>query len=201
MIGLVDYGMGNLQSVRNACEFLGFAVKLVRSAAELDQAEKIILPGVGAFSEGMKNLNAQDLAAPLCRAVRENHKPLLGICLGMQLLADRGTEGGDTPGLGLIPGTVKRLETGGLRLPHIGWNDIRIVRPTPVFLPDLAVDYYFVHSYFFAADDTADVVARTEYGIDFPCVVGRGSALGVQFHPEKSHRFGLELLKRFLGSC
>lgn len=201
MIGLIDYGMGNLQSVRNACEYLGFAVRLVQTPAAFQETDKIILPGVGAFSEGMRNLRSSGLDAAVRAAVLQEKKPLLGICLGMQLLADAGTEGGDTPGLGLVPGTVRRLETGGLRLPHIGWNEIRLERPSPVFREDLAVDYYFVHSYFFDAADPQDVIARTDYGTLFPSVVGRGSALGVQFHPEKSHRFGLELLKRFLGPC
>jgi len=201
MIALVDYGMGNLQSVRNACEHLGYRVTLASVSSDLREAERIILPGVGAFSEGMRRLKEKGLDLGLRDEVMVHRKPLLGICLGMQLLADWGTEGGETAGLGLIPGKVERLQPGGLRLPHIGWNEIKLEGKHPVFDKDLEVDYYFVHSYFFKAENRENVIAQTQYGSFFPSVVGKGSALGVQFHPEKSHRFGLELLRRFLVTC
>ena len=200
-VGLVDYGMGNLQSVRNACEYLGYPVQQTSTPEGLESVQRLILPGVGAFAQGMKNLRASGLEPALKKAVLEDKKPLLGICLGMQLLADRGVEGGDTEGLGLIPGVVKRLDDREVRLPHIGWNDIRVNNPTPVLTQDLQADYYFVHSYYFDAQNSGDVIAVTDYGITFPCAVGRGKTLGVQFHPEKSHRFGLELLKKFLSVC
>ena len=200
-VGLVDYGMGNLQSVRNACEYLGCPVQQTSTPEGLESVQRLILPGVGAFAQGMKNLRASGLEPALKKAVLEDKKPLLGICLGMQLLADRGVEGGDTEGLGLIPGVVKRLDDREVRLPHIGWNDIRVNNPTPVLTQDLQADYYFVHSYYFDAQNSGDVIAVTDYGITFRCAVGRGKTLGVQFHPEKSHRFGLELLKKFLSVC
>jgi len=193
--------MGNLQSVRNACEHLGYRVTLASVSSDLREAERIILPGVGAFSEGMRRLKEKGLDLGLRDEVMVHRKPLLGICLGMQLLADWGTEGGETAGLGLIPGKVERLQPGGLRLPHIGWNEIKLEGKHPVFDKDLEVDYYFVHSYFFKAENRENVIAQTQYGSFFPSVVGKGSALGVQFHPEKSHRFGLELLRRFLVTC
>lgn len=202
MIGIIDYGMGNLQSVKNSCEYVGQKARFVKTAVDFEQSEKLILPGVGAFGEGMENLKKQNLIQPLFKEVLEKKKPLLGICLGMQLLADLGTEGGKNAGLGLIPGTVERLEVTPLRVPHIGWNNITITKPNPLFTPDMAVDYYFVHSYYFHTQDQNHILATCDYGNAFPCVVGKENIFGVQFHPEKSHQFGLQILRNFFQiSC
>ncbi len=197
MIGIIDYGMGNLQSVKNSCEHLGVKTALVSRPEELGACERLILPGVGAFSEGMENLKKSGLTQSLKTEAVRKKKPFLGICLGMQLLADAGTEGGENAGLGFIKGIVKRLDVPNLRVPHIGWNDITLQRDNPLLTPDMAADYYFVHSYYFDAADKETIVATCEYGISFPCVVGRGNIFGVQFHPEKSHAFGLRVLKNF----
>jgi len=198
MVGIIDYGMGNLQSVRNACEYLGEEVLIARTPSDLFKVNRMILPGVGAFSEGMKNLVSRNLETPIKDRIQKDKVPLLGICLGMQLLADIGTEGGKTTGLGLIPGTIERLADKKVRLPHIGWNDIRLERSGHYFTQEMAVDYYFIHSYYFRVESSHDIVATCTYGQDFPSIVERGVVSGVQFHPEKSHRFGLELLKKFL---
>ncbi len=201
-VGIIDYGMGNLQSVKNACEYLGARVSFIRSERDFEGITHVILPGVGAFGQGMKNLQNQCLVQPICRKVTDGHTRLLGICLGMQLLAEWGTEGGTHRGLGLVQGTVKRLEDRGLRVPHIGWNNVKVLRENALVPRQTQVDYYFVHSYYLDASQIEDVAAICEYGINFPCVVEKGYVQGVQFHPEKSHRSGLTLLENFLRqSC
>lgn len=197
MIGIIDYGMCNLQSVKNSCEYAGREARFVSTSSELAKAEKLILPGVGSFGEGMENLRKRGLVESLADEVLKKKKPLLGICLGMQLLADLGTEGGQSKGLGFISGTVRRFDDSRLRVPHIGWNNIRITKPNALLKPEMAVDYYFVHSYYFDAMHSSDVLAVCEYGREFACAVGRENISGVQFHPEKSHRFGLQILKNF----
>lgn len=202
MLAIVDYGMGNVQSVRNAFEYLGASVKLTADPSALAKADHVVLPGVGAFRSGMESLNARGLS----EALREltGKRPLLGICLGMQLLAAEGDEGGATPGLGVVPGRVRRLEEMGLRIPHIGWNDVKAARPSRFLADDAAADYYFVHSYCFETAKPEHALGLTEYGETFPSVVGDDARAvwGVQFHPEKSHGHGLRLLKRFLEfSC
>ncbi len=198
MLAIVDYGMGNVQSVRNAFEFLGARVILTSDPNELERAERVVLPGVGAFASGMKNLNERGLSAPLRRMAGK--KPFLGICLGMQLLASEGDEGGPTEGLDVIPGRVRRLNETGLRIPHVGWNEARTAAPNALFASDPPTDYYFVHSYCLEPASAADTLATADYGQIFACAVGsdKRRLYGVQFHPEKSHGHGLRLLKRFL---
>jgi imidazole glycerol-phosphate synthase subunit HisH len=203
-VGIIDIGIGNLGSIAGAVTSLGFDVVPIRRPSDLAQAELAILPGVGAFSHAMDKIDRAQLRQPLRQWV-EAGKPLLGICLGMQLLFDSGNEGGDAQGLGLIPGVIRRLpEEDGPRLPHVGWNEIALHSAHPV-MKDVkqGVDFYFVHSY--AADcDPSSIVASTDYGIRFPSIVARGSVVGTQFHCEKSQRNGLQLLEAFCwwnGQC
>ncbi len=200
-VGIVDYGLGNLQSVLNACERLQQPAFLIQDPADLAMARAIILPGVAAFDHGMRNLHSRGFVEPLRAAALHDKKPFLGLCLGMQLLADWGSEGQGAAGLGLIPGTVERFSEGSLRVPHIGWNDIHVNpgRACPLPLRD-GVDFYFVHSYYFKPQNEADVLAWTDYGIRFASIVGRDNIVGCQFHPEKSHQAGIELMAAFFGS-
>lgn len=197
-VGIIDYGMGNLQSVANACEYLGFEAQILNHPEMLQTHDRVILPGVGAFAQGSRNLKAAGWDGAIREFVRAGEGSLLGICLGMQLFADEGAEGGAASGLGLISGRVARLPEKGLRIPHIGWNDARVQRPDSLFEPDSADDFYFVHSYYFDAGNQADVAATCEYGIRFACAVHKGKVAGVQFHPEKSQESGLRILKNFL---
>lgn len=198
-IDIIDYGMGNLQSVRNALERLGCEVGVSSDPKSIGNADALVLPGVGAFGEAMGNLQQRNLVAPLRRAVLEEGKPLLGICLGMQLLADSSEERGEFRGLSLIPGAVKKISvSAGLRLPHIGWNSVSLRKPDPLFggIPDGGA-FYFVHSYRFECDDTY-VAGLTDYGTEITAAVQKDRIFGVQFHPERSQRKGLRLLKNFI---
>lgn len=200
-VGVIDYGLGNLQSVLNACERLQQPAFLVHEPSQLAAARAIILPGVAAFDQGMRNLQARGLVEPLRDAVLTDKKPLLGLCLGMQLLADWGSEGQGAAGLGLIPGTVERFPEGSLRVPHIGWNSIHENPSRRCRLPVRdGIDFYFVHSFYFKPKYEEDVVAWTDYGVRFASIVGRDHIVGCQFHPEKSHQAGMELLAQFFGS-
>jgi len=199
-INVIDYGMGNLQSVRNALELLGCEVQVSADPAALSSADALILPGVGAFGEAMSNLQQRKLVEPLRYAVLSEGKPLLGICLGMQLLAESSVERGNYTGLRLIPGEVREMPVSpGYRLPHIGWNDVSISIRDPLFLdlPDRCA-FYFVHSYRFECD-VAHIAGVTEYGTDITAAVQRGRIFGVQFHPERSQRKGLRLLRNFIN--
>lgn len=196
MIAIIDYGVGNLRSVQKALERVGATAIVTDDPAALDAAQGVVLPGVGAFGDGMANLRARGLIEPLLRQVWQD-KPLLGICLGMQLLFEESEEMGHHRGLGLLPGRVPRFPEGDLKVPHIGWNQLRI---TECELLDGITDgahAYFVHSYYVAPEDPADVLATTEYGLEFASVVGRGTIFGAQFHPEKSQDVGLRLLSNF----
>jgi glutamine amidotransferase len=206
-VAIVDYGMGNRRSVQKALEHLGAHVRVTRDPALLAAADGLILPGVGAFAAAMSALRALDLIDPI-RAAAANARPLLGICLGMQLLFDRSFELGETPGLGLLAGEVTRLEPGpGLRIPHVGWNEVRAVRPAPILagMPARGTAFYHVHSYAVRPSDPVDVAATTTYGETFATVVARGAVMGTQFHPEKSSARGLRLLETFCaiadGAC
>jgi glutamine amidotransferase len=204
MIGIVDYGLGNILAFVNMYKRLHHPVKVVRQPADLAEVTKLILPGVGAFDHAMALFNQSGLRAPVEQLVFEKRTPVLGICVGMQMLADSSEEG-KSPGLGWIKGRVTRVATAGgsgrVRLPHMGWNDI-LVSGAPVLFRGLEVDarFYFLHSYYFAAQREEEVLASVEYGTRFTCAVGKGQVLGVQFHPEKSHRFGARLLQNFAES-
>ncbi|TXG82598.1 MAG: imidazole glycerol phosphate synthase subunit HisH [Sphingomonadales bacterium] len=199
---VIDYGSGNLRSVAKALERVAdgtFDIRVSGSAAELAAADRIVLPGVGAFGQCSSALHAiPDMIPALNRAVREQGRPFLGICVGMQLLATRGLEHGEHPGLGWIAGDVVRLSPAdpALKVPHIGWNALHPARPHPVLPPPGHA--YFVHSYHLAAQNPAHVLATTDYGQDIAAVVGADTFLGTQFHPEKSQALGLELLRNFL---
>ena len=192
-VGLVDAGGANLGSVRYALERLQVDVQMVRAPADLAGLERVILPGVGAAAEGMKRLHAQGLVQPL----RELQVPLMGICLGMQLLFERSEEG-DVECLGLLPGIVRRLHPGvGVRVPHMGWNKLLALRESPLLAGvPLGSSAYFVHSY--AAPVTSDTVAACHHGGLFTAVVQRGRLCGAQFHPERSAGPGARILQNFL---
>ena len=201
---IVDYKAGNLRNVQKAVEQLGRAADIVRHGAALADAGAVILPGVGAFAQGMENLAQAGFVEAIRREVLENGKPFLGICLGMQLLGDIGFEGGEFSGLGLLPMTVPRFDTSecGARLPHIGWNSVEINSGAVLFkgVPPGA-DFYFVHSYHVACRDESMVSARCDYCYPFAAAVERGNIFATQFHPEKSQRYGLKVLENFLAYC
>ncbi len=204
MIALIDYGLGNLRSVQKAFEHLGVQVVLTGDPGQVSRAHKLILPGVGAFSAGMQGLRQRGLVEPIRQAAQAG-VPLLGICLGMQLLFDASEEVGlgfeATQGLGLLGGQVVRLpETGaGIHVPHMGWNQIQPVGQAPILRGIMPGAYaYFVHSYVCQPADARAVLATTDYGETFASVVGAGSIWGIQFHPEKSQRTGLQILRNFL---
>ena len=203
MIGIVAYGMGNVQSVLNAFEHIGAKAALAGTAAELARADKILLPGVGAFGEAMRRLTEGGLKPALDEHVLSKKKPILGICLGMQLLAEMGTEFGETPGRGYIPGRVEiipRTDT-SLRLPHMGWNNLDITKAAPLF-DGITGDTccYFVHSYYLKAGRPGDVSATCYYGGPVTAAVSTGHIFGTQFHPEKSPRVGLRVLSHFAAA-
>lgn len=200
MIAIVDYGMGNVASVRNALRLLGAEGIITMRPEDFERATHIILPGVGAFADGMKELRSRGLVDILNREVLEKKKPFLGVCLGMELLGSDGVEGGTTEGLGFVPGSVRRfvIDEGVYRLPHIGWNTITVLQESPLFSSVLARDFYFVHSYVLEPHDEADTSATCEYGVRFAAAVQRGNIYGTQFHPEKSQQGGLAILRNFI---
>lgn len=207
-IAVIDYGSGNLHSVRRALvaagETSGEPVEIVATSDpnEVSSASHIVLPGVGHFRDCMEHLSAhQDLLSAMRESVIENKRPFLGICVGMQLLADKGFEGEPVAGLGWIGGSVRRIETDAeLRVPHVGWNELTEIAEHPVFAglgPSPHV--YFTHSYVFGAEDSAAVSARFDYGHPMTAAVAKDNIVGVQFHPEKSQTVGLKLLQNFLN--
>lgn len=202
-VAIIDYGMGNLASVKSACEEVGAVPQIIRRPEELSGAKRIILPGVGAFGDGIAHLRNHGWIDPLKRRVMADKIPLLGICLGMQLLSDYSEEGGHHDGLGLIPGRVIRLipKKSDERVPHIGWNEIAPIGASCPLFADITAgtDVYFVHSYHFQADDRADITATTPYAGGFVSAMARDNIHGVQFHPEKSAVAGLRILRNFMG--
>jgi glutamine amidotransferase len=195
-IAIVDYGVGNLHSIQRGLELAGAQTKVTHEPAEIAAADAIVLPGVGAFKSAMQELGNN---IDIIRQTTSVGKPLLGICLGMQLLLTWSEEGGHTKGLGLIPGKVVKLPH-IQKVPHMGWNFLKIEREHP-FLAGIqsGTHVYFVHSYFVRPEDEATVFATTVHGIEFPAVVARGLVIGTQFHPEKSGGAGLQMLRNFVG--
>lgn len=199
-VRILDYGMGNLRSVQKAFEALGRRADLVSRVDEVEAAEILVLPGVGAFGEAMERLSGSGLDRALVAHAAAG-KPLLGICLGMQLLFERSDEKGDHRGLGLLPGRVVRFPgRTGYKVPHMGWNQIEPA-PGSALLARVAPGSfaYFVHSYHADGCEPGDVLAWTDYGGRFPSIVGRDQVVGIQFHPEKSRTVGLEILSTYLG--
>jgi glutamine amidotransferase len=202
-ITIVDYGVGNLGSIPNMLKRLGQGAVVTSNPEEIRSAEKLILPGVGAFDAGMRSLRERGLIEPLREKAFGERIPILGLCLGMQLLFE-GSEEGDAEGLGWLKGRVVRFrfppEDRVHRVPHMGWNTIAVRRQIPL-VADLGDEprFYFAHSFHAVCDEPEDVVGVTEYGYEFPACVGDANIMGAQFHPEKSHRFGLKLLANFVA--
>ncbi len=198
MIAVIDSGVANLRSVANALNHLGASMKIAHTPADLNGADKIILPGVGAFGAGMAQVRARGFVEPLREYVARG-VPLLGICLGMQMLFERSLEMGDFEGLGLLKGIVVRFPVDGPKVPHIGWNRLKPTCQSPLLRNIPAGGYaYFVHSYYAQPATPDTILATSDYGIDFPAVVGAGNVFGAQFHPEKSQKTGLQLLRNFI---
>ena len=201
MITIVDYAVGNVQALANIYKRLEIPCRLAKSVPELADASHVILPGVGAFDWAMARLQSSGMREALDDLVKVQGTPVLGICVGMQMMA-RGSDEGQLPGLGWFDAHVHRFDEARFisrtHLPHMGWNDVEPVRADGL-LRDLGTDarFYFLHSYYFMPNDPADVLATTVYGERFACAVQRGKVFGVQFHPEKSHGWGIQLLKNF----
>lgn len=199
MIVIVDYGVGNLSSVSNMLRKAGADVCVSKAPSEIRMADKLLLPGVGHFDYGMKMLNESGLRDAVDEFALQLKRPVLGICLGAQMLG-KGSEEGDAPGLGWIDMECRRLPAQpGIRVPHMGWFSITKTRPSPL-LDDMALDsrFYFVHSYYMRCADDGDVIATATHGIEFTCAVQRGRIFGTQFHPEKSLRHGLTVMQAFV---
>lgn len=196
-IAVVDYDVGNLMSVNNGMKYLGFTTKVTADPKELELADAVILPGVGAFPDAAAKLERSGMMDELRRQSRV--KPMLGICLGMQLLFEKGYEVREAQGLGLVPGTVELIET-PYKLPHIGWNSLRFPHASPLFAGlDEGCYVYFVHSFRGMPAREGDVIAVTDYGTEITAAVQNGNVFGTQFHPEKSGEIGLQMLKNFGG--
>jgi glutamine amidotransferase len=201
-VAVVDYGMCNLDSVMRAVEECGGEPFLARGVDGLKDASRIILPGVGAFGDAAEELRKRGLQEALPELVLERGVPFLGICLGMQLMASHGEEGGDSRGLGLIEGRVRRLQPASAqeRVPHVGWNELHPVREHALLAGLEKRDFYFVHSFHLECANESDVLARTPFGGGFVSAVSRGrNIMGVQFHPEKSQKAGFQLLRQFVA--
>jgi imidazole glycerol-phosphate synthase subunit HisH len=205
MIVVVDYGMGNLGSIVNMVRKIGHSATISADPEVIGRAEKLILPGVGSFDRGMRSLEERELVPVLRDRVMGQGTPILGICLGMQLLS-QGSEEGTRPGLGWISARTVRFRFPGaerrLPVPHMGWNIVKVTQPSPLF-EDAETErrFYFVHSFHVECDREDEVLARTPYGFDFVSCVQKDHVMGTQFHPEKSHRFGMELLRGFVTRC
>lgn len=200
MITIVDYGLGNLGSVVNMLKRIGVASQITEKPEVILDAEKILLPGVGAFDHAMNQINNRGLLPALNKKALEDKVPFLGICLGMQLLT-KSSEEGILPGLGFIDAvtTKFKFEDKTLKIPHMGWNIIDLQNPSPLTkgMNEEEYRFYFVHSYYVTCADQKDSLARTPYGVNFDSIIQHGNVFGAQFHPEKSHRFGMKLFSNF----
>jgi len=201
VIAIVDYGLGNLKSVKSALDRLGVPGAVTSEPAEILAADGVILPGVGAFHRAMQNLAELGLVDTM-RQVAASGKPFLGICLGLQLFFTESSEHGQHEGLDIIRGKVVRFGVGDLKVPHMGWNEVQHARPSPLFegIEDRSF-FYFAHSYYVVPDDPAVVIGATEYGVLYASAVQQGNVFATQFHPEKSGPRGLRMLENFCGLC
>jgi glutamine amidotransferase len=200
MICIIDYGMANLRSVQKAFEQVGAHAEIISQPGQIESAEKIVLPGVGAFQDAVATLRGSGLAEPIINHIRKG-KPFFGICLGLQMLFDVGYEDGEHRGLGVLKGACVRFDVDqkrGLKVPHMGWNQLQIQRPSPILkdLPDGA-GVYFVHSYFVQPTDKSVIATTTDYGGPFVSSIWKDNIVATQFHPEKSQKVGLQILKNF----
>jgi imidazole glycerol phosphate synthase, glutamine amidotransferase subunit len=202
-ITIIDYGMGNLHSVKNALNYIGVENIISGDTKEIEVAEALILPGVGAFPDAMETLMAKGLDKIIIKRAKEDHVPLLGICLGMQLLLDNGFEFKEQQGLSLISGSCIKITAPSLKIPHIGWNDLVFDKKDCPLLHGIKEGsyVYFVHSYRAELEKREDLIAHTQYGEEIPALIGSGNIFGAQFHPEKSESVGLSILKNFAEYC
>ena len=197
MLSIIDYGLGNLGSLLNIYQRLGIDARIASKSDEIRDSSHLILPGVGAFDEAMEKLNASGLRHALEVAVIEEKTPILGICLGMQIMA-RSSEEGKLRGLEWIDAEVKKISVAnGLKVPHIGWNMVRVLRPNAILEREDFNRFYFLHSYYIDCENPVDLICEVEYGQTIGCAISKGNICGVQFHPEKSHNFGKEVLRKF----
>jgi len=197
MIGIINYGMGNIRSVQKAFERIKAEVVIIDNPIDISRFEKLVLPGVGHFEQGMQNLKENGFEDAIREAVLVRKIPIIGICLGMQLLTCFSEEG-SVKGLGIVQGEAKRFTSGKLKIPHMGWNSLKLIKSSTTF-PQLAAEemVYFVHSYYVICHNRADSLYQTSYGIDFDAAFEHENVIGFQFHPEKSHKTGLKLLEKF----
>ncbi|OQA94136.1 MAG: Imidazole glycerol phosphate synthase subunit HisH 1 [Spirochaetes bacterium ADurb.Bin218] len=198
MITVIDYGMGNLRSVVKALELFTAEVKVSSSPEALKASKGVILPGDGAFAMAMRNLRELGLIEPLKEHIA-NGGYFLGICLGFQLLFSQSEEFGLTTGLDIIKGRVVRFKSDHLKIPHMGWNDVKIKGESKFLenIPDMSY-FYFIHSFYPEVEDKSWILGEAEYGVKFPCIVGKGNVIATQFHPEKSHKTGLRIIENFV---
>lgn len=201
MIAIINYGVGNIKAFVNIFRMLDISVKVADNVRDLESVDKIILPGVGAFDHAMDKLNSSGMRERIDELVLVKKVPVLGVCVGMQMLANKSDEG-LSPGLGWIDADVRKFDVSKIKyktnLPHMGWNDINIVGNNSLFIGlKENPKFYFLHSYYFHCNNEADIIATSDYGVEFTCAANHENIFGVQFHPEKSHQFGVQLLTNF----
>ena len=201
MLGIIDYGLSNMGAIKAAINKIGKKYILIKEVKDFSKATKLILPGVGSYKKGVQNLKNLNFFETIKYEVKINKKPILGICLGMQLLSERGTEQGESEGLGLIQGKVVKLKTNE-PIPHTGWNKIKILKKSKLIenIPENTF-FYFIHSFYFLPKKKEDRVAITNHGMNFTSIIEQNNVFGIQAHPEKSQIYGLDLLKNFLIKC